>query len=66
MRRLASSVAQDIVMAAWRLDHVPNSDRSAGSMVRLDPKLSHATLSHADKAEATELQHAASPCGGHR
>ena len=44
-------VAQDIVMAAWRLDHVTNSGRIAGSTVRHDAKPSHATLSHADNAE---------------
>ena len=52
MRQHASSVAQDIVMAAWRLDHVTSSGRSAGSTDRHDAKLTGAPLSHAGNAEA--------------
>ena len=52
VRRHASSVAQHVGMAVWRLDHVTNSGRSAGSTVRHDAKLSRATLSHADNAES--------------
>ena len=52
MRRHASSVAQHVGMAVWRLDHVTNSGRSAGSTVRHDAKLSRATLSHAGNAGA--------------
>ena len=52
MRQYASSVAQDIVMAVWRLDLVTNSGRSAGSTVRHDAKLTVDSLSHAGNAEA--------------
>ena len=52
MRRHASSVAQHVGMAVWRLDHVTNSGRSAGSTVRHDAKLSNATLSHTGNAES--------------
>ena len=52
VRQHASSVAQDIIMAAWRLDHVANSGRSAGSTVRHDAKLTADTLSHAGNAES--------------
>ena len=52
LRQHASSLAQDIVMAVWRLGHVTNSGRSVGCTVRHDPKLSQATLSHADNAES--------------
>ena len=48
----ARSVAQDDGMAAWRLDHVTNSCRTAGITVRHDAKLPHATLSHAHHAES--------------
>ena len=44
-------VAQDIGMAAWRLDHVTNSGSSAGSTVRHDTKLTADSLSHAGNAE---------------
>ena len=52
MRRHASSVAQDVVMAVWRLGHITNSGRSAGSTVRHDAKLTVDSLSHAGNAEA--------------
>ena len=42
-------------MTAWRLDHVTNSCSSAGSTVRHDAKLSHATLSHADNADSLQF-----------
>ena len=51
LRQHASSVAQDIVMAAWRLGHGTNSCRSVGSTVRHDAKLTVDSLSHADNAE---------------
>ena len=51
MRRHARSVAQDVVMAAWRLDHVTNSGRSAGSTVRHDATLTVDSLTHAGNAE---------------
>ena len=44
--------AQDIVMAAWRLDHVTNSCRTDGSIIGRDAKLPDDTLSHADNAES--------------
>ena len=50
-RQHASLVAQDIVMAAWRLDHVTNSGRSAGITVRHDARLTADSLSHAGNAE---------------
>ena len=52
LRRHASSVAQYIVMAVWRLDHVTNSGRSAGSTVRHDATLTADSLSQAGNAEA--------------
>ena len=51
MRQHASSVAQDIVMAVWRLEHVTYSGRSAGSTVRHDAKLTVDSLSQAGNAE---------------
>ena len=51
-RQHASSVAQDIVMAVWRLGHVTNSGKSAGSTVGHDAKLTVDSLSHADNAES--------------
>ena len=51
MRQHASLVAQDIGMAVWRLDHVTNSGRSAGSTIRHDAKLTADSLSHAGNAE---------------
>ena len=60
VRQHASSVAQDIVMAVWRLGHVTNSGRSAGSTVRHDAKLTADSLSQAGKAlRLSKLQHAA-------
>ena len=44
-------VAQDIVMAVWRLDHVTYSGRSAGSTVRHNAKLTADSLSHTGNAE---------------
>ena len=44
-------VVQDIGMAVWRLDHVTNSGRSAGSTIRHDAKLTADSLSHAGNAE---------------
>ena len=52
MRQHASSFAQDVVMAVWRLDHVANSGRSAGGTVRHDAKLTADSLSHAGNAES--------------
>ena len=70
MRQHASLVVQHIGMAVWRLDHVTNSGRNIGRMARHDTKLSQATLSHANNVQtmlrANMLQHATSPCGGHR
>ena len=51
MRQHARSVAQDIVMAVWRLDHVAHSGRSVSSTIRHDAMLTGATLSHAGNAE---------------
>ena len=51
VRQHASSVAQDIVMAVWRLEHVTHSGRSAGSTVRHDAKLTADSPSHAGNAE---------------
>ena len=51
MRQHASLVVQDIGMAVWRLDHVTNSGRSAGSTIRHDAKLTADSLSHAGNAE---------------
>ena len=45
-------VAQHIVMAVWRLGHVTNSGRSAGSTDRHEAKLTVDLLSHAGNAEA--------------
>ena len=47
--RLLSTI---VGMAAWRLDHVTSSGRSAGSTVRHDAKLTADSLSHAGNAEA--------------
>ena len=44
-------VVQDIGMAVWRLDHVINRGRSAGSTVRHHAKLTADSLSHAGNAE---------------
>ena len=52
MRQHASSVAQDIVMAVWRLDHVTYRGRSAGSTIGHDAKLTADLFSHAGNAEA--------------
>ena len=52
VRRHARPVAQHVGMAVWRLDHVTNSGRSAGSTVRHNAKLSQATLSHTGNPEA--------------
>ena len=51
LRRHARSVAQDVGMAVWRLDHVTNSGRSAGSTVKHDVQLTVDSLSHAGNAE---------------
>ena len=52
MRWHASSVAQDIVMAVWRLDHVAHSGRSAGSSARHDATLTADSLNHTGNAES--------------
>ena len=60
MRQHASSVAQDVVMAVWRLHHVTNSCRSAGRTVRHDAKLTAVTRSVTQATlRLSELQHAA-------
>ena len=51
MRRHARPVAQDVVMAVWRLGHITNSGRSAGSTVRHDATLTVDSLTHAGNAE---------------
>ena len=51
MRQHASSVAQDIIMAAWRLDHAATSGSSAGTPVSHDAKLTVDSLSQAGNAE---------------
>ena len=52
MRQHATAVAQHVGMVVWRLDHVANSCRSAGSTARPNAKLTLDSLSHAGNAEA--------------
>ena len=52
VRRHARPVAQDVVMAVWRLGHFSSTGRSAGSAVSHDAKLTVDSLSHAGNAEA--------------
>ena len=52
MRRHANSVAQDVVMAVWRLGHITNSGRSAGGTVRHDATLTVDAFTHAGNAES--------------
>ena len=51
MRQHARPVAQDIVMAVWRLGHVTNSGRTAGRTVGHEGKPPEAAVSHAGNAE---------------
>ena len=48
LRRHASSVAQHVGMAVWRLVHGTNSCRSDGGIIGRDAKLPEDTRNHAD------------------
>ena len=52
LRRHATVVAQHIVVAVWRLEHVTNSGGSAGSTVRHDATLTADSLSQAGNPAA--------------
>ena len=67
LRRHASSVAQDVCMAVWRLEHVTNSRQSINSMACDTVPRSRVPHSATQTMlRANELQHATGPCGGHR
>ena len=51
LRRHATLLAQDIVMAVWQLDHVAHSGRSVGSTIRHDAMLTGDSLTLAGNAE---------------